>query len=77
MGNVGERQPFPTRGSRTFLEEEKTMPLYRGIGDLRFPDVPCVIQVRGVMGSVPVNVASSRFPCTFPTFPVLVEELTP
>lgn len=53
------------------------MPLYRGIGDLRFPDVPRAIQVRGVMGFVGVNVAWSRFPCTFPTFPVLVEEVTP
>jgi len=49
------------------------MPLYRGRGGLRSPDVPRAIQVRGVMGFVPVKVASSRFPATFPTFPVHVE----
>lgn len=53
------------------------MPLYRGRGDLRFPDVPRAIQVRVVMGFVPVNVASSRSPGTFPTFPGLVEEVAP
>ena len=53
------------------------MPLYRGIGDLRFPDVPRAIQVRGVMGFVAMNVASATFAGTFPTFPVLVEEVTP
>jgi len=53
------------------------MPLYRGRGDLRFPDVPRRVQVRGVMGFVPVNVASSRFPGTFPTFPRSVEEMMP
>ena len=51
------------------------MPLYRGIGDLRSPDVPRAIQVRVVMGFVPVNVASSRLPGTFRTFPDLVEEV--
>lgn len=53
------------------------MPLYRGRGGLRFPDVPRTIQVRVVMGFVAVNVASSRFAGTFPTFPRLVEEATP
>lgn len=53
------------------------MPLYRGKGDLRFPDVPHTIQVRGVMGFVPVNVASSRFPGTSPTFPRSVKEARP
>jgi len=53
------------------------MPLYRGIGDLRSPDVPRATQVRGVVGFVAVNVASSTFPGTFPTFPDLVEKVTP
>ena len=51
------------------------MPLYRGIGDLRSPDVPRAIQVRGVVGFLPVNVAPSRFPGTFPTFPARVGEV--
>lgn len=29
------------------------------------------------MGFAPVNVAASTFPGTFPTFPALVEEVTP
>jgi hypothetical protein len=53
------------------------MPLYRGIGALRSPDVPRAMQVRGVMDFAPVNVASSTFPGTFPTFPALVEEVMP
>ena len=53
------------------------MPLYRGRGDLRSPDVSRTIQVREVMGLAPVNVASSTFPGTFPTFPAQVEELMP
>lgn len=53
------------------------MPLYRGRGGLRSPDVPRTIQVREVMGFVAVNVASSRSPGTFPTFPGLVEEVAP
>lgn len=53
------------------------MPLYRGIGDQRSPDVPRAIQVRAVMGFVAVNVASSTFSGTFPTFPALAKKVMP
>lgn len=74
MGNVSLSLRV---GAGLFSKRRKTMPLYRGKGDLRFPDVPHTIQVRGVMGFVPVNVASSRFPGTSPTFPRSVKEARP